>query len=117
MFLGISSESESLVPAWLKNLGISSRWLKEASRNLIPFWFFIGIWKKGSKKLSPWNIFLSNLGHVAEKVVTDVEVGGEAELVEGFRVDVLHTWDGGLVDDIDVTFIPGMVNWWMVNGG
>ena len=37
------SESESLVPAWLTNLGISSRWLKEASRNLIPFWFFIGI--------------------------------------------------------------------------
>ena len=55
--------------------------------------------EKGSKKLSPWNIFLSNLGHVAEKVVTDVEVGGEAELVEGFRVDVLHTWDGG---------------WWMI---
>ena len=45
------------------------------------------------------NIFLSNLGHVAEKVVADVEVGGEAELVEGFRVDVLHTWDGG---------------WWMI---
>ena len=54
--------------------------------------------KKESKKLSH-NIFLSNLGHVAEKVVTDVEVGGEAELVEGFRVDVLHTWDGG---------------WWMI---
>ena len=44
-------------------------------------------------------IFLLNLGHVAEKVVTDVEVGGKAELVEGFRVDVLHTWDGG---------------WWMI---
>ena len=53
--------------------------------------------KKGSEKLTPWNI-ISNLGHVAEKVVTDVEVGGEAELVEGFRVDVLHTWDGELVD-------------------
>ena len=32
-----------------------------------------------------------NLRHVAQEVVADIEVRGKAELVEGLRVDVLHT--------------------------
>ena len=46
-----------------------------------------------------------NLRHVAQEVVADIEVRGKAELVEGLRVDVLHTChepSSGSVDLVDL---------------